>query len=262
MRYNPMSNSCLFNTLYIQYVEDIGQNEYFSFDLKYPLIYNVQNGYFQVDNTILSNLNNTISSSVYDFKDGIYEEEKQINDINPDGSKTKINYKVFSNYDITFNKNQVVSIVLSLMALDDNSTQYSDLYSYNMDLLTGNQLSLKDIFKPNTDYLKLVSDFINLKISQQPSFYYPNTSVNIPDDQSFYLTDKGIVIYFGLDEISPAANGVPKFLMPFEDFQSYINPRFYCNIANMNYNKNNNNERRFSSQHRRGYFSPQHKRYY
>lgn len=237
MNYNQPNNACLFNTIYIQYVEDIGQNEYFYYDLKYPVFYNVKNGYFQVNDSVLRNLNNTINSSVYTFKQGILEEEQQINLANPDGSNAKVNYKVFSNYDLTFNKNQVISVLLSLMALDDNSTQYDNLYSYNIDLLTGNQLLLKDIFRPGVDYLKLVSDFINFKINQNPTFYYPDASVDIPEDQSFYLTDQGIVIYFGLDEISPAANDIPKFLMEFSNFEAYINPRFYCNPQNINFNR-------------------------
>lgn len=250
MNNTQVNNTCLFNTLYIQYVEDIGQNKYFYYDLKYPVIHNVKNGYFQVNEDILKNLNETINSSVYSFKQGILEEEQQINAANPDGSKTKVNYRVYSNYDITFNKNHVLSLVLHLTALDDNSTQYDDLYSYNIDLLTGNQLLLKDIFRPGVNYLKLVSDFINFKISQNPESYYPNNIVDIPEDQSFYLTDQGIVIYFGLDEISPAANGIPKFLMEFTNFESYINPRFYCNIKNMNYN----NRRNKRSQYNRIYY--------
>ena len=237
MNYNQVNNTCFFNTLYIQYVEDIGRNEYFYYDLKYPVFYNVKNGYFQVSESILKNLNNTISSSIYDFKQGNFEEEQQINTQNPDGSKTKVNYRVYSNYDLTFNKNHVVSFVISLSAFEGNNPQYNDLYNYNIDLLTGNQLLLKDIFRPNVDYLKLVSDFVNFKINQNPTFYYPDASVDIPEDQSFYLTDQGIVIYFGLDEISPAANDIPKFLMEFSNFESYINPRFYCNAKNINFNR-------------------------
>ena len=180
MNYNQVNNTCFFNTLYIQYVEDIGRNEYFYYDLKYPVFYNVKNGYFQVSESILKNLNNTISSSIYDFKQGIFEEEQQINTQNPDGSKTKVNYRVYSNYDLTFNKNHVVSFVISLSAFEGNNPQYNDLYNYNIDLLTGNQLLLKDIFRPNVDYLKLVSDFVNFKINQNPTFYYPDASVDIP----------------------------------------------------------------------------------
>ncbi|HBI92686.1 MAG TPA: DUF3298 domain-containing protein [Terrisporobacter glycolicus] len=249
MNNTQVNNACLFNTLYIQYVEDIGQNEYFYYNLKYPVIYNVKNGYFQVNEDILKNLNETIRSSVYTFKNGILEEEQQINTENSDGNKTKTNYKVFSNYDLTFNKNHVLSLTLHLTAMDNDNLQYNELYSYNMDLLTGNQILLKDVFRPGVDYLKLVSDFVNFKISQNPSYYYPNTVAEIPEAQSFYLTDQGIVIYFGLDEVSPASNGIQKFLMEFTNFESYINSRFYCNAKNMNYNKKNRRP-----QHNRMYY--------
>ena len=33
MNYNQPNNTCLFNTLYVQYVEDIGRNEFFYYDL-------------------------------------------------------------------------------------------------------------------------------------------------------------------------------------------------------------------------------------
>lgn len=229
MNYTQANNTCLYNTLYIQYVEDIGQNKYFYYDLKYPAIYNVKNGYFQVNENILKNLNETINSSVYSFKEGVLEEEEQINADNTNGNQSKVNYKVYSDYDITFNKNHVLSLILNLTALDNNNPQYNDLYNYNIDLSTGKQLLLKDVFRPGVDYSKLVSDFINFKINQNPAAYFPNTTVNIPEDQAFYITDNGIVIYFGLDEISPASNGIPKFLMDFDNFESYLNPRFYCN---------------------------------
>lgn len=239
MNYDQTSNTCFFNTLYIQHIEDIGQKEYFYYDLKYPAFYNVKNGYFQVNENILKNLNNNINSSVYTFKQGLLEEEEEINADSANNSDKKVNYRVFSNYNVTFNKNHAISLILELMAFDSNNLQYNDLYSYNIDLLTGNKILLKDIFRPGVDYLKLVSDFINLKISQNPEFYYPNTTVDIPDDQSFYLTDQGIIIYFGLDEVAPASNGIPKFFMEFSNFESYINPRFYCNPNNMNYNRRN-----------------------
>ena len=78
MNFNQPNNTCLFNTLYVQYVEDIGRNEFFYYDLKYPVFYNVKNGYFQVNDSVLQNLNDTINSSVYTFKQGILEEEQQI----------------------------------------------------------------------------------------------------------------------------------------------------------------------------------------
>lgn len=238
MNYNVTPNTCLYNPLYIQFVEDTGRNEYFYYDLEYPVFYNVKNSYFQVNETILANLNDTIYSSVYTFKDGINEEESQFNKLYPDGSKKKINYQVYTDYDVTFNKNQVISLKLNLYAYEGiKSIVYDDLYAYNIDLLTGKQLLLKDIFREGVDYMKLINDFINHQISLDPSSYYPNTVVNIPEDQSFYLTDQGIYIYFAIDEVSPAEAGIAKFFLEFKNLESYINPRFYCNANNLQGNR-------------------------
>ena len=57
--------------------------------------------------------------------------------------------------------------------------------------------------------------------------------MDISDDQAFYLTDDGIVIYFGLDEIAPKEFGIPKFTMEYKKFAPYINPRFYCTPENI-----------------------------
>ena len=93
---------------------------------------------------------------------------------------------------------------------------------------------IKDIFNKDVDYIKVVTDYVNYKINQNKDWYYEDVFINIPNDQAFYLTDDGIVIYFGLDEIAPSEFGVPKFKMSFHKFSPYINPRFYCVPQNIN----------------------------
>ena len=99
--------------------------------------------------------------------------------------------------------------------------------------MTGNTLTLKDLFNEGVDYLQLLSQFVNDEIAKTPNLFYENTVVDIPESQAFYITDKGIVIFFGIDEIAKQSAGVPKFLVSFEDFSEYINPRFYCNPQNV-----------------------------
>lgn len=223
MNYTPIPNTSLYNPLYIQYVEDFKKEPYFFYDLKYPVLHNVKNSYFQAKETILSNLNKAIYSSVYAFKDGVFEESQQMNDTTDDDET----YQVTSDYSITFNKNQVLSLILQLKAYEDESILYNELYNYNIDLLTGKQLILEDIFRSDVDYQRIINDYINHMIKQNPELYYPDMIVDIPEDQAFYLTDVGIVIYFGIDEISSKEVGLDKFLLEFSKFESFINPRFY-----------------------------------
>ena len=226
---NTNYTGCIYNLLYIQYNEIFGREEFFYFDISYPVFYNVRNGYFQVDKKILDNLNKTVYSSVETFRNGLYEEMAQYNKTAEQNNLPKRVYQVNTTYDVTFNKNHILSLVLFLTSISNNDgPQYEELYSYNIDLLTGNQLSLKDLFNPNVDYINILSNYINNKIAQTPQLFYPNTTIEIPDSQAFYITDKGIILFFAEDEIAPSEAGIPKFLISFEEFAQYINPRIYC----------------------------------
>lgn len=225
---------CIYNLLYIQYNEIFGREEFFYFDLSYPVFYNVKNGYFQVNKGILDNLNKSIYSNVETFRNGLYEEMAQYNKTATENNLPKRVYQVNTSYDITFSKNHILSFVLFLNSISTNEgPEYEELYSFNINLLNGNQLTLKDLFIPGVDYINMISNYINNKISQTPTLFYQDTIIDIPDSQAFYITDKGIVLYFTEAEIAPADTGIQKFLISFEEFGQYINPRFYCNPQNV-----------------------------
>lgn len=225
---------CIYNLLYIQYNEIFGREEFFYFDLSYPVFYNVKNGYFQVNKGILDNLNKSIYSNIETFRNGLYEEMAQYNKAATENNLPKRVYQVNTTYDISFSKNHILSFVLFLTSISTNEgPEYEELYSFNIDLLSGNQLTLKDLFLPGVDYINMLSNYINTKISQTPTLFYQDTVIDIPNSQAFYITDKGIVLYFSEAEIAPADAGIQKFLISFEEFGQYINPRFYCNPQNV-----------------------------
>lgn len=229
-------DNCIYNLLYIKFNEDFGRENYFSYNLQYPSFYNFKNTYFHVEPSILNNLNSTIRLDVTSFKNDLLDEEIEYNKSAAQNALPKRNYKAISDYGVTFNKNHILSVIVSLMGFGDElGPNYNDLYNYNIDLLTGNTVYLKDIFNKNTDYIKAITDYINYKISQDKDNYYSDLTVDIPDNQAFYITDDGIVIYFGVDEIAPEKFGIPKFKMAFNKFAPYINPRFYCEATNVLY---------------------------
>lgn len=239
-------NNCIYNLIYIKFNQEFGNDSFYSYNLQYPSFYNFKNTYFYVNQTILNNLNSTIKLDVESFKDGLKEEEEEYNKSASQNALPKRSYKVLSHYAVTFNKNHVLSVILNLMGFGGEfGPEYNSLYNYNIDLLTGNNISLKNIFNPNINYIKLVSDYVNYKINQNKDMYYKDTVVEIPEDQSFYITDDGVVIYFGVDEIAPEKAGIPSFKMSFSKFAPYINPRFYCDATNV---VTENNTRRFNRQ--------------
>lgn len=226
---NENMNNCVYNSIYTRFNEDFGTSEFFSYNLQYPSFYNKKNSPFVVNPSILDNINSTINLDVSTFKQGLSEEEQDYNQTAAQNSLPKRKYRAISSYAVTFNKNHILSVILRLMGISgEYTTEYDSLNNYNIDLLTGNTLTLKDIFNPDIDYIQVINNYINYKINQNKELYYENTIVDIPESQSFYITDEGLVIYFGVDEIAPIEFGIPKFKMSFMKFAPYINPRFLC----------------------------------
>lgn len=230
MRRIKRNNSCIPNLLYTNFNEDIGGTEFFYYDLEYPTFYTFSNLPFSVSSNILKSLNSTIKSDVYTFKDGMMEEEIEFNA----SIQEKNTFRVFTYFATTFNKNNVLSTILNLMTSVKNYGRvYDQINNYNLDLLTGKTLLLKDIFKNDVDYIEVVTKYVNYKINQNKDLFYEDVVIEIPEDQAFYLTNEGIVIYFDIEQIAPRATGIPKFKMQFKKFEPYINPRFYCTIPNL-----------------------------
>lgn len=228
-------NDCLYNLIYTKYNGDFSKTSSFIYDIMYPSFYNFNNGYFFANPKILNNINNVIKEDVYYFRDSVAKEEIEYNSTVEKGSKNKKIYSAYSSYAVTFNKNHILGVIVNLLTLTDESLpNYNALYNYNYDLLTGNQLTLKDIFRDGVDYIKVITDYVNYKVKQNENLYFENVNIFITNDQAFYLEDDGLVIYFDADQISPKRFGTAKFKLMFSKFAPYINPRFYCEGSNLN----------------------------
>lgn len=216
MNYYERSDNCLYNPIHVKFNEDLSIGSTFSSSLQYPSFFTLRNSYFNVSQNVLNNINSTIKSDAFTFKNGLIDEEIQVNDDNNKNNNPEVKYRVITNYANTFSKNHILSTIVNLMAFVDEKIEYNELNNYNFDLLTGNMFTIGNVFNPNVDYLKVISNYVNYKISQNKELYYKDVVVDIPEDQAFYLTDEGIVIYFGVDEIAPKEFGIPRFTMEYK----------------------------------------------
>lgn len=223
------SSNCVYNLMRTQFNEIMGHDEFFSYDLQYPSFFTMNNDYFYIMPTYLDNINSTIKLDVDTFIKGLRNEEREYNLTAVQNNETQRNFRASSSFAVTFSKNHILSVIVNLIGeIEGVGNLYNLLYNYNYDLLTGNIIQLGDVFKSDVDHIDVVTNYVNYKINQNPSIYNPTGQIEIPEDQAFYLTEDGIVIYFGADEFASAQYEIPKFKMMFSKFEPYINYRFYC----------------------------------
>ncbi|OGO79396.1 MAG: hypothetical protein A2Y23_06065 [Clostridiales bacterium GWB2_37_7] len=94
----------------------------------------------------------------------------------------------------------------------------------NIDLVSGHIYALKDLFKPGSDYVTVISDIISQQIKDDPQYAYifPNEYKGITEDQPFYVKEDALYIYFAPYEIAAYAAGFPTFRIPYPDIMSII----------------------------------------
>ena len=66
------------------------------------------------------------------------------------------------------------------------------------------------------DYKKIINREIKKQIKLNPQIYFDNGEIfkTISDDQTFYIIEDRIVIFFGLYEIAPYSSGIRYFKIP------------------------------------------------
>jgi hypothetical protein len=127
-------------------------------------------------------------------------------------------YAAVSNYQVTYSKGNLLSLYTDYYGYTGGAHGFTDRVASNLDLATGKELHLKDLFKTGFDYKAVINQEIKRQMQLDPDKYFPETLTDwqgISEDQRYYIEDGNLVIYFPLYELAPYACGIPEFKIPF-----------------------------------------------
>ncbi len=124
-------------------------------------------------------------------------------------------------YTMTYNQNCTISLYFDKYEFTGgahgNTVRYSDTWS----LQKGIQIKLSRLFA-NQNYKGYIIKTINEQIAEQikngSNQYFENYSQLVAEnfnEDNFYVTPKGIVIYYQQYEIAPYSSGIPTFTIPY-----------------------------------------------
>lgn len=201
------------------------ENEEIQVDLKIPIISNMKNKNIQND------INNRFGEDIITFKSQI---EKQAGE-NAEESKKQgwdiRQFSAFTEYKVTYNKGGIISIPIIYYEYTGGAHGMTEQRPYNIDILTGKDIKLQDLFKKEIDYKNIINNEVKKQMLSNKELYFKESIKNfkgISDDQPFYIQDDAVVVYFGLYEISPYASGIREFKIPFSKFNDGVKERFLC----------------------------------
>lgn len=205
-------------SIYASAQEIINENKKIKEYLRIPILHG------STDPRILNYITENIKNDILEFKDQMENAaDYNASQLSKQGKKI-IPYEISNIYSITYDRNDILSLSLLYQQNINNRNSFIRT-SYNYDLKSGKPLSLKDLFKPNTDYVNVLNNEIRKNIQENPSAYFKNTLENfkgIAEDQPFYLDDDELNIYFSFNEIAPTASEIPIVRIPLSNLHSIL----------------------------------------
>lgn len=151
---------------------------------------------------------------------------KELSGVKAVPSHTQLESNYMGDFDVTFFKKNLLVIEIHGYDYPFGAAHGMPVKKYaHINLQTGSMFNLQDLFKSGTPYVKSISEMIGNQIKSNPeySYVFPNSYKGIQAKQPFFISDKGLNIYFSPYEIAPYAAGFPTFTIPFEELMTIIN---------------------------------------
>lgn len=164
-----------------------------------------------------------INKSVEEYTDQILERFQENQKILQDEGHQSLDIS----YEILTNTENWFTLALTVTEVQGSGYEYRRYY--HIDKSTGEIATLKDLFQADSNYLQIISDYIQKEMEQYNKnnpdgdvFWIGETEftsgyMGIKEDQNFYLNaDGALVIVFDEYEVAPGYMGMPEFIIPNE----------------------------------------------
>lgn len=130
--------------------------------------------------------------------------------------------EMIGTFEIKTNERNVLSVAFSNYAYADGFAHGLTLMdSLTFDVVTGKQYTLAELFKPDADYVEILTELVNKQVKEReiPTF---EDYISVAKDQPFYIADKSLVLYYPLYAITPYYYGLPKFPISVYELESIV----------------------------------------
>lgn len=101
-----------------------------------------------------------------------------------------------------------------------------DMNHVHIDTRSGEFYELGDLFRKGSNYEAVLTEIVGRQINELvesgDEMIFPDAFDGISSDQPFYVTDKGLSLYFRPYEIAPYAAGFPTFMVTYEEIADII----------------------------------------
>ncbi|MCY6485883.1 DUF3298 and DUF4163 domain-containing protein [Clostridium aestuarii] len=144
-------------------------------------------------------------------------------------------FVLVSDYEIYNNDENILSFTITVYSYTGGAHGMTEKFAFNIDMQSGKELALKDLFKESFDYKTELTKEINKQIAEDNAkpiddktkfMFFQDAKANLCKSQ-YYIDNKNLVIYFPLYELAPYSSGIPSFKIPLDSLKDNLNESLY-----------------------------------
>lgn len=129
---------------------------------------------------------------------------------------------IFGKYEVNLNNNGVLSLNLQFYTIRKQAANGLNVQkSINVDLSTGRNYQLYELFRRNSNYRMTINKMIQEQIKNK-DLHLIKEFTGITDFEDYYLTNNALVIYFQELEYTIHAEGIPEFTIPYAKIRNLV----------------------------------------
>jgi len=214
-------SSVLENQVKIATVKDIEETEDLTLNMQYPEIKGLENKDAEAE------FNDYFRKVALRCRESGLKNARDFAEWKSESDPRQVKMEEYLDYRIAYNRNDIISVVLTQYEYTGGAHGMTYQTSYTMDLKTGKVYSLSDLFGAGADYVAAISGHVKKGFAdKEPDLPLLTPFEAIGIQQDFYIKDESVVIYFQLYEYTPYAAGIQEFPVAFASLQSILAPRF------------------------------------
>lgn len=184
--------------------------------------------------TIDQTLENFIKLQIDEFK-----KNADVNSNYPPVTDSNATYDFTTEYQI-FTNDKILGVKFEIYQYTGGAHGSTIIKTFNFDLAENKELALSDCFLPNSNYLKVISDYSAQKLKEilsqdgfvDAEWIAQGTKTKTDNFSAFTFNQAGLVIYFQQYQVAAYAAGIFDILIPYEKLNSILLPKYQNLIFN------------------------------
>lgn len=184
-----------------------------TYKIKYPQIISSR---YNFGKDIFNRYNEKIAQDLKEYSEGeLYWQAKDVYEYNKKHGYPVMVFEVILETKITYNRDKILSLYQDQYTFTGGAHGSTIRTSQNWNLAIARQIGLYMLYS-NPYFLLDILRKINLQIANEKENYFDNYCELVLENfnpNQYYITEKGINIFFRQYDIAPYSSGIPVFLV-------------------------------------------------